>query len=60
MCRLFVLISTMFICGSALQAGSGGGALYLSEAQGVYIPRFPLPAQAVTIDVWVKIVLVQL
>jgi hypothetical protein len=48
-------ISVVLATCSALQAGSGGGALYVSQQQGLYLSRFPMPTAAVTIDIWIKL-----
>lgn len=37
------------------RSGGGGYSLYMADTQAAYIPDFPMPAWAVTGEIWVKL-----
>jgi hypothetical protein len=49
-----LLILSGLVFARALQAGSGGNAVYLGDTHGLHVSSFPMPTHAVTIDLWVK------
>lgn len=36
-------------------AGGAGHALFVDSQQGLYVPAFPMPTDAVTIELWTKL-----
>ena len=52
---LQLLLLLPLVAGLRVDAGGPGGAAFIGYMQGMYAPDFPMPADAVTVELWSKL-----